>query len=144
MISQCLLFEVKHPPISMLTYIIRQEKLTAFPIQFYNFKLNWIPSSVIWGMGVPKCLKSLFERHVIKIKGRCGSCWAFAATGAMEGQQFIRTGSLVSLSEQNLLDCAWFSCSGGWAPDCFDYVAGNGGIDTASSYLYAGVQGSCR
>ena len=42
----------------------------------------------------------------VKDQGHCGSCWAFAATGALEAMNFIANGALVSLSEQNLIDCS--------------------------------------
>ena len=62
----------------------------------------------------------------VKNQGSCGSCWAFSATGALEGAHQIKSGELTSFSEQQLVDCSRYygnmGCDGGYSYAAFEYL----------------------
>ncbi|CDP03083.1 unnamed protein product [Coffea canephora] len=84
----------------------------------------------------------------VKDQGDCGSCWTFSTTGALEAAYAQAFGKGISLSEQQLVDCAGafnnFGCNGGLPSQAFEYIKYNGGLDTEEAYPYTGVDGLCK
>ena len=93
----------------------------------------------------------------VKNQGGCGSCWAFSTVVSLEGQQAKTTGTLTTLSEQNLVDCVkgeklpndtstcCMGCQGGLMNDAFQYMIDHqgGSIETEAAYPYTGRAGTC-
>ena len=82
----------------------------------------------------------------VKNQGSCGSCWSFSSTGAMEGAYQIKTGTLLSLSEQELVDCdhnGSAGCNGGSMEGAFQWYESNK-TELESDYSYTARNGTCK
>ncbi|PKI62908.1 hypothetical protein CRG98_016745 [Punica granatum] len=111
--------------------------LGSTPFEYGN--VTSVPSSVDWrekGAVTP-----------IKNQEECGCCWAFSVVGAVEGIHAITTGKLVSLSEQELVDCDVGSenqgCNGGWMDSSFEFVVQHG-LTSEANYPYAAADEMCN
>jgi len=104
-----------------------------------SFKKNaTLPDSVDW--------RNKGAVTAVKDQGQCGSCWAFSATGVIEGFYFLQHQQLVSFAEQQIVDCDTATnegCNGGWPYLAIQYAAKNG-LETESDYPYTARDGSCK
>lgn len=94
--------------------------------------LNWVAKGAV---------------NPIKNQAQCGSCWAFSTACTLEGTGFVSTGKLVSVSEQNIVDCdtnGCNGCNGGLPSRALQWSAQNGGVASEQAYPYTARDGYCR
>ena len=107
-------------------------------LQFFDVDLNYNDN---WDWREMRAVTS------VKNQGQCGSCWAFSATGSMEGALAISTGNLQNLSQQQLIDCSTsygnFGCRGGLMDYAFEYAIDNG-VCLDRDVPYEGIGKDCN
>ncbi|XP_028092071.1 senescence-specific cysteine protease SAG39-like [Camellia sinensis] len=115
------------PPKASKTGSFRYENVTAVPAS-----MDWRKNGAV---------------TAIKDQGQCGCCWAFSAVAATEGIHQLKTGKLISLSEQELVDCDTSQdqgCGGGEMDNAFKFIINNNGLTTEANYPYEGTDGTCN
>ena len=106
---------------------------------FEDYNLSEIPDSINW-----------VEKGAVtdvKNQGQCGSCWAFSTTGAIEGSYYLQHDTLLSFSEQYLVDCSSdygnYGCRGGLPTNAYKYIE-EYGIGLEKDYKYSAIDGNCK
>ena len=122
---------------NMYSYCNMYHRKTSLDTFVYSTAL---PASVNW--------TSVGAVTPVKNQGQCGSCWAFSTTGSVEGVHYLKTNKLVSVSEQQLVDCSSaegnMGCNGGLMDYGFQYILDNKGIGSEASYPYTATDGTCK
>ncbi|XP_029640587.1 cathepsin L1 [Octopus sinensis] len=123
-----------------------QEMMTGFLPQNRSIETSFISDNLEY---LPRTMDWRQHGYVTRVKnqGSCGSCWAFSATGSLEGQVFKKYGRLISLSEQELVDCSSSfgtkGCRGGFMNNAFRYIE-RYGIESERSYPYHAKKQVCK
>jgi len=115
------------------------------PVYTHKYSGAALPESVDWrSTDNPKKMVAITR---VKNQGRCGSCWSFSATGALEGHWAINEGDLIEMSEQELIDCSKkdgnMGCNGGLMDNAFNWEEGHD-VCTEKSYDYTASEGQCH
>ncbi|XP_041516228.1 cathepsin J-like [Microtus oregoni] len=124
-----------------------KKMVVDFPMKIYQTGESFWKHSL---SHLPKLVDWREEGYVTPVQhqGNCGSSWAFATTGAIEGQMYKKTGKLIPLSVQNLVDCSQsygnHGCDWGNTYFAFFYVWLNNGLEAEATYPYEGKEGPCR
>lgn len=121
------------PPVSTLDKVRPADRVheARGPAKALPTSVNWVDKGAV---------------NPPKDQGICGSCWTFGTAGSVEGVYAVKTGKLLSISEQQFVDCAWspwnnsasanLGCDGGFAAAALAWAIENGGLATETTYPY--------
>ncbi|DBA03706.1 TPA: hypothetical protein N0F65_004123, partial [Lagenidium giganteum] len=144
-------FTLGHNEYSHLTFDEFQsmKKGLKLPADYVEKRLAQIPQTKVNASSAPDSIDWVTKGGVTPVKnqGQCGSCWAFSTTGSVEGAVFVSSGKLVSLSEQELVDCdenGDQGCNGGLMDHAFQWIEEQGGLCSEEDYAYKAAAGVCR
>eukprot|EP00112_Aurelia_sp_Birch-Aquarium-sp1_P017337 Seg4002.5 transcript_id=Seg4002.5/GoldUCD/mRNA.D3Y31 product="Counting factor associated protein D" protein_id=Seg4002.5/GoldUCD/D3Y31 len=112
-----------------------------FKIPNIDFANTPIPKSLDW--------REFGAVSKIRSQGICGSCYAYAVTSAIESAYYLKTGDLINLSQQQIVDCTWGfgnrGCKGGYPYRALQWLIKHGGLATEESYgKYLAQEGYCH
>ncbi|XP_060200860.1 cysteine proteinase 15A-like [Lycium barbarum] len=140
---------------------LNAEKAPILPTSDLPSDFDWREKGAVTGVKISNTNSPQTPLHKYSVwicdypLGSCGSCWSFSTTGAVEGAHFLATGELVSLSEQQLVDCDHecdaeeksscdAGCNGGLMTSAFEYTLKAGGLQREKDYPYTGKDGKCH
>merc|ERR1712112_653118 len=134
------------------SYTMAINKFSDWTVEEFNNFLGYKPIAekfnvrTFENVATPDSVDYRNENRVTPVKdqGPCGSCWAFSATGGIEGVWSKTNGALVSVSEQQMVDCVRGNdCNGGHMINGWEYIASTGGIQSEETYPYTAHNGQC-
>lgn len=106
----------------------------------------WTPPAAVGATPASIDYVALGKVTAVKDQGTCGSCWAFSAASHIESRFLMMGLSSLSLSTQQLVDCATAAsgCDGGLPSTAYAYVFNTGGQESWADYPYTAVDGTCK